>query len=139
MGSYEKSGKIGNIRPRNAAHARKIASAIAYKEQGLTESMLSFIDSFDADRDLMEAIKAGFKACFEADDEQNVVDLQIPTNANPEDIAKVQATTTDALNKLKTASEQKAELDKQIASTKDTISKVTDEMKARNAATATTP
>ena len=34
---------------------------------------------------------------------------------------------------------QKAELDKQIAATKDTISKVTDEMKARNAATATTP
>jgi hypothetical protein len=30
--AYHEKGKIGNIKPKNAAHARKIAAAIAYKK-----------------------------------------------------------------------------------------------------------
>jgi len=30
MHSYEEDGRIGNVRPRNGAHARRVAAAIAY-------------------------------------------------------------------------------------------------------------
>jgi hypothetical protein len=33
MKKYQETGKIGNIRPRNVAHARQIASAAAYRLQ----------------------------------------------------------------------------------------------------------
>lgn len=32
--SYKSSGKIGNVTPDNAAHARRIAIAAAYKKSG---------------------------------------------------------------------------------------------------------
>ncbi len=32
MSSYEDTGKIGNTKPKNAAHARKIAAAAAYEK-----------------------------------------------------------------------------------------------------------
>lgn len=33
MASYEKDGKIGNIRPKNKQHALEIANAIAYRKK----------------------------------------------------------------------------------------------------------
>ena len=32
--SYKKNGKIGNTKPRNLAHAKKIAAKIAYEHAG---------------------------------------------------------------------------------------------------------
>ncbi len=34
LSSFKKKGRIGNVKPRSAAHARRIASAIALRKAG---------------------------------------------------------------------------------------------------------
>lgn len=41
VSSYKKTGKIGNIRPKNLEHAQEIAAAAAYNKAGKSKSKKS--------------------------------------------------------------------------------------------------
>ena len=140
MKAYKDTGKIGNTKPRNSAHAQEIASAIAYGKQkeAITESMKSFLDGLDTDnKTLIEAVKKAFVVCMEADVQPDVVNIPIPMDAKPEDLSKIQTLSADVLDKAKKAADIRANVDQELDATKQQVSKIAEEIKNRNASTQT--
>ena len=108
------------------------------KKQKLHESMMTFIESFN---DMFpfetKAIMEAYQVCFEDtqptpgqdDENEESIDLQIPTNATPQDVNTLKATTQDTLNKVQQASEVRAKVNTELKAATDKLKTTNDEIK----------
>ncbi len=69
--AYKETGKIGNTTPKNMEHARKIASAAAYKKAGKSKNkkkFKNFLESLvnEENAGIIETLNKGFYVCMES-------------------------------------------------------------------------
>ena len=104
-------------------------------KKAINESMMTFIKSFNNMFPLeTKAITEAYQTCFEdqsnPEDDENI-DIQIPTNASPEDVNTIQTTTQDTLNKVKQASEIRAKMNTELKAATDKLKTTNDEIKSK--------
>lgn len=116
-------------RPNKQIVAIALSKAGKKKKKAINESMMTFIESFNDMFPLeTKAIIEAYNVCFEADEQDDRIDIKIPTNASPEDVNTIQKTTDDTLSKVKQASEIRAKTNIELKAATDKLKSTNDEI-----------